>query len=145
MSIARAKAAREKKEKKQADHLQLKVLKPGDALNYCNFGDTVSLHYVGYLEDGTCFDNSYSRSQPIYFILGAGQVIRAFEQALSVMSRGEKVKIVVPPEDGYGDKGYPPIIPPRSTLVYEIELIGFSSVGQAERLHREKKAQQDAT
>jgi FK506-binding protein 1 len=96
-------------------------------------------HYIGYLEDGTCFDHSYQRGQPLYFILGAGQVIPALEMVFPTMSRGEKARIVIPAEYGYGDKGYPPIIPPKAILLYELELITFSSVGTAERELRERK------
>lgn len=96
-------------------------------------------HYITYLEDGTCIDNSLNRGQPLYFILGAGQVIPALEMVFPTLSRGEKAKIVIPPEYGYGEKGYPPLIPPKATLLYEIELVTFSSVGHAERLLRERK------
>lgn len=97
-------------------------------------------HYVAYLEDGTCIDNSLQRGQPLYFILGAGQVIPALEMIFPTLSRGERAKIVVPPEYGYGEKGYPPLIPPKATLLYEVELVTFSSVGYAERQLRERKA-----
>ncbi len=96
-------------------------------------------NYIAYLEDGTCFDNTFTRGQPIYFILGASQVIPAFEMVVPQMSRGSHGKIVVPPEYAYGDKGYPPIIPPKATLLFEIEVSSFSSVGSAERLLRERK------
>eukprot|EP01034_Spumella_vulgaris_P027626 gene27627-34373_t len=68
-----------------------------------------------------------------------------WEDILPILSRGEKARITLPSEYGYGDKGYPPIIPPKAVLTFEIELIGFSSVGNAERLNREKKALAAAT
>mmetsp|Transcript_4238 Transcript_4238/g.5822 ORF Transcript_4238/g.5822 Transcript_4238/m.5822 type:complete len:141 (+) Transcript_4238:6-428(+) len=119
----------------------LKIIHPGDAVNFPRHGDSVAVNYAGFLEDGSCFDNTYNRGQPIYFILGAKQVIAAWEDVLPVLSRGEKARIVVPPELGYGDRGYPPIIPPRATLTFEIELMTFTSVGHVERLHRERKLQ----
>lgn len=66
-------------------------------------------------------------------------MIPALEMIFPTLSRGEKAKIVIPPEYGYGDKGYPPLIPPKATLLYEIELVTFSSVGHAERLLRERQ------
>lgn len=86
------------------------------------------------------FDNSLNRGKPLYFILGAGQVIPALEMVIPLLSRSQKAKIVVPPDYGYGERGYPPIVPPKATLLYELELITFSSVGTTERLLRERKA-----
>lgn len=135
-----AKLTEEKSKQKDIEKLfQLKVVKPGDAANFPKFGDSVAINYIAYLEDGTCIDNSLARGMPLNFILGAGQVIAALELVLLSLSRGERARIVVPPEYGYGDKGYPPIIPPKSVLLYEIELVTFSSVGSAEKILREKK------
>mmetsp|Transcript_5229 Transcript_5229/g.11567 ORF Transcript_5229/g.11567 Transcript_5229/m.11567 type:complete len:151 (-) Transcript_5229:1087-1539(-) len=119
--------------------LDLKILKPGDAVNFPKQGDSVSVHYKGFLQDGTCIDDSFERGQPVYFILGAEQVLKGFEVVLPVLSRGEKAKITLTPDLAYGDKGYPPIIPPKSTLIFEIELLTFSSIGHAERRTREKR------
>lgn len=96
-------------------------------------------HYSAYLEDGTCFDNSVNRGQPLYFVLGAGQIIAGIEMVLPILSRGAVARLVVPFEYGYGERGYPPIVPPKSILLYEIELITFSSVGNEERLLRERR------
>jgi len=126
MALARSRVFQEQQEKeaneKSVEKLfQLKVVKAGDAVNFPKPGDTVCLHYIAYLEDGTAFDNSFNRGQPIYFILGAGQVISALEMVVPTLSRGSRARIVIPPEHGYGDRGYPPIIPPKATLLYEIE------------------------
>eukprot|EP01036_Dinobryon_divergens_P031987 gene31988-41486_t len=144
MSLSRAKAVRDAEElfKFIEKKYSLTVLKPGDAVNFPKMGDSIAVNYIGYLDDGSCFDNSYKRGQALYFILGAEQVIPAWEEVLPILSRGEKARIVVPPELAYGDKGYPPIIPARATLTFEIELMTFTSVGLVERLHREKKAAQ---
>jgi FK506-binding protein 1 len=75
--------------------LDLKILKPGDAVNFPKQGDSVSVHYKGFLEDGTCIDDSFERGQPVYFVLGAEQVLKGFEVVLPVLSRGEKARITL--------------------------------------------------
>ena len=99
------------------------------ALNHPKMGDSVAIHYTAYLLDGTMIDNSYNRGLPIHFVLGGEQVIPGFEQVLPSMSKGQKSKVTVPPEIAYGDVGYPPIIPPNATIVYELELLSFTSIG----------------
>ncbi len=86
-------------------------------------GDKISVHYIGMLEDGTVFDNSYDRKFPIQFFIGQGQVIKAWDEGLLSMNIGGKRKLIVPPHLGYGDVGAPPTIPPKSTLIFEVELI----------------------
>lgn len=86
-------------------------------------GDTLSAHYVGALENGTVFDNSYSRGQPIQFVLGSGQLIKGWELGLVGMKEGGKRRLVVPPELGYGRSGAGGVIPPNATLIFEIELV----------------------
>lgn len=145
MALARAKQFQHEQELKQHEQkrieqlFQLKIVQPGDAVNFPKHGDSICIHYSAYLEDGTCFDNSWNRGQPINFILGSKQVIEAIELILPMLSRGEKARIVIPSEYGYGEKGYPPIIPPNTTLVYEVQLITFSSVGHIEKVLREKR------
>lgn len=86
-------------------------------------GDVLHMHYTGKLEDGTEFDSSLSRNQPFDFTLGAGQVIKGWDQGLLGMCEGEKRKLVIPSDMGYGEKGAPPKIPGGATLVFEVELI----------------------
>lgn len=83
--------------------------------------------------------NSYDRGQPIFFIYGGGHVIPGWEEVLPVISLHEIARITLPPEMAYGMKGYPPIIPPLTTLTYIIELLSFTSVGVEEAYHREKR------
>lgn len=85
-------------------------------------GDTVAVHYIGTLQDGTEFDNSKKRGQPFEFTVGAGQVIKGWEEGLLGMKVGGQRILVIPPEKAYGQNGIGPI-PPNATLVFAIELI----------------------
>ena len=89
-------------------------------------GHTVSVHYTGTLTDGSKFDSSLDRGQPFQFKLGAGQVIRGWDQGVAGMKVGGKRKLTIPPDMAYGAAGFPPVIPPNSTLVFEVELLGVS-------------------
>ena len=89
-------------------------------------GQTVIVHYTGWLEDGTKFDSSVDRDEPFSFPLCVGYVIRGWDEGVVGMKIGGKRKLTVPPELGYGDKGAGNIIPPDATLVFEIELIEIS-------------------
>jgi peptidylprolyl isomerase len=86
-------------------------------------GATVTVHYVGRLLDGTVFDSSVARDQPMQFAVGTGRMIRGFDEAVQDMRKGEKRTIILPPELGYGDRGAQGVIPPNAYLVFEIELL----------------------
>src|ERR1700733_12944127 len=85
-------------------------------------GDTVVVHYTGWLPDGKKFDSSVDRDDPFRFVLGAGEVIQGWDEGVATMQVGDKVRLTIPPEKAYGAQGYPGAIPPNATLIFEVEL-----------------------
>lgn len=88
-------------------------------------GELVSVHYTGWFTSGQKFDSSVDRNEPFQFVLGAGMVIAGWDLGVAAMKIGDKVKLTLPPELAYGRRGYPGAIPPDSTLVFEVELLGI--------------------
>jgi peptidylprolyl isomerase len=86
-------------------------------------GNTISVHYTGWLEDGTKFDSSRDRGEPIEFVLGEGRVIAGWEQGLIGMKAGGIRKLTIPPDLGYGARGLRNYIPPNAALIFEVELL----------------------
>jgi len=89
-------------------------------------GQMVSVHYTGWLTDGTKFDSSVDRGQPFEFCIGQGQVIRGWDEGVMSMKIGGKRKLTIPPELGYGARGAGGVIPPNATLIFEVELLGLN-------------------
>ena len=93
--------------------------------DFPSIGSTVSVHYTGKLVDGTIFDSSYQRNKPISFVLGKGQVIEGWDEGLLKMAKGGSGKFVIPSNLAYGENGAGGIIPPNSTLIFDLELVDF--------------------
>ena len=108
-----------------AADLQIETLTTGDGA-VAEAGMRASVHYEGRLEDGEVFDASRPRGQAFSFTIGAGQVIRGWEQGVEGMKVGETRRLTIPPELGYGAAGAGGVIPPNATLVFEIELLDVS-------------------
>src|SRR5271165_257376 len=86
-------------------------------------GQRVTVHYVGTLTDGSKFDSSRDRGKGFCFTLGKGEVIQGWDRGVAGMRIGELRKLTIPASMGYGARGYPPVIPPNATLVFEVELL----------------------
>jgi FKBP-type peptidyl-prolyl cis-trans isomerase len=106
-----------------ASGLKYQVLKVGNGA-VATAGQTVTVHYTGWLTDGTKFDSSVDRGQPFQFTLGAGQVIKGWDEGVAGMKVGEQRTLTIPPDLGYGDRGAGGVIPPNATLVFDVELLG---------------------
>ncbi|MBY0547082.1 MAG: FKBP-type peptidyl-prolyl cis-trans isomerase [Candidatus Obscuribacterales bacterium] len=87
-------------------------------------GQLVTVHYTGWLVNGNKFDSSVDRGQPFQFTLGKGEVIKGWDEGVATMKVGGKRKLTIPSALGYGPSGMPPTIPPDSTLLFDVELLG---------------------
>ncbi len=103
--------------------LMYSVVTEGDGNGSPQMGQSVTVHYTGTLLDGTKFDSSVDRGTPATFDIG--KVIEGWNEALMAMTKGEKRILIIPPQLGYGEKGYPGVIPPNAFLVFEVELLDF--------------------
>jgi len=86
-------------------------------------GDKVKVHYSGFLVDGKMFDSSVERGQPFDLMIGKGMVIKGWDEGLTYFREGEKGQLIIKPELGYGERGYPPVIPANSTLIFDVEIV----------------------
>lgn len=106
----------------QQEKIKIEVLKEGSGVEIKN-GDKAAMHYTGVLENGQKFDSSLDRGQPFEFVLGVGQVIKGWDMGVLGMKVGGKRKLTIPYEFAYGEAGIPGVIPPKSTLIFEVELL----------------------
>lgn len=104
--------------------LQYVELKVGDG-KVAAAGQSVKVHYTGWLTDGKKFDSSVDRGEPFVFPLGGGHVIKGWDEGVAGMKIGGKRKLIIPSKLGYGDRGAGGLIPPGATLVFEVELLGI--------------------
>jgi len=109
-----------------ANELQIEKVLENECDTKSQKGDQLKMHYTGTLSDGTKFDSSLDRGEPFAFQLGVGQVIRGWDQGLEDMCPGDKRKLVIPSELGYGKDGAGDVIPPDATLHFDVELIEIS-------------------
>ena len=105
-------------------NLQMEFLKLGKGKSP-QPGNTVQVHYTGWLTDGTKFDSSVDRNEPFEFVIAGNQVIQGWDEGVARMRVGDKVKLTLPSEFAYGDGGYPGAIPPKATLIFEVELLAI--------------------
>ena len=104
--------------------LQIEDLKVGEGTEVKS-GDNISIHYLGTLENGTKFDSSYDRGEPFEVKIGVGYVIAGWDQGVIGMKVGGKRKLTIPYNLAYGEMGIPGTIPPKATLIFEVELMGI--------------------
>ena len=90
-------------------------------------GARVKVHYTGKLTDGTVFDSSVTRGQPLEFQVGVGQVIRGWDEGICQLQKGQKAILTCPPDYAYGERGAGGVIPPNATLTFEVEVIDFTN------------------
>ena len=107
------------------EEMKVEILQNGDGAE-ATAGQNVSVHYTGWLTDGTKFDSSVDRGQAFNFPLGGGRVIKGWDEGVAGMKIGEKRRLTIPPHMGYGARGAGAAIPPNATLVFEVELLGLS-------------------
>ena len=105
--------------------LRYQILQKGNGAK-AEKGNKVSVHYKGQLADGTVFDSSYKRNQPLDFQVGVGQVIAGWDEGICLLNVGDKARLVIPSDLGYGSAGAGGVIPPDATLVFDVELMGVN-------------------
>lgn len=103
--------------------LKIERTQAGDGTNFPSVGDKVTIHYTGTLENGKKFDSSRDRGSPFQCVIGVGQVIKGWDEGIPQLSIGEKAVLTIPGHKAYGDRGFPGLIPPNATLIFDVELL----------------------
>ena len=104
-------------------NVKIDRISPGDGATFPKTGDLVTIHYTGTLENGQKFDSSVDRGSPFQCNIGVGQVIKGWDVGIPKLSVGEKSRLTIPGPYAYGPRGFPGLIPPNSTLVFDVELL----------------------
>eukprot|EP00997_Jenningsia_sp_PLL12_P010342 NODE_7567_length_449_cov_43.625000_g6729_i0.p1 GENE.NODE_7567_length_449_cov_43.625000_g6729_i0~~NODE_7567_length_449_cov_43.625000_g6729_i0.p1 ORF type:complete len:119 (+),score=12.17 NODE_7567_length_449_cov_43.625000_g6729_i0:34-357(+) len=105
--------------------VEVAITQPGQGSAKPAKGQKVKVHYTGKLTNGNVFDSSVQRGEPLEFQLGVGQVIRGWDEGIAQLTKGAKATLICSPDYAYGPNGFPPVIPPNATLVFDVELIDF--------------------
>lgn len=105
--------------------VDVEILSSGNKEEYPTSGQTVTVHYTGTLQNGKKFDSSKDRNKPFVFKLGAGQVIKGWDEGFKKLSIGDKARLTISSDFAYGAAGIKGVIPPNATLIFEVELISF--------------------
>merc|ERR1712000_199094 len=117
--------------------VEVETLQPGDGKNYPKQGDYLTMHYTGTLKsDGTKFDSSVDKQRPFKFNIGVQQVIKGWDRGVIKMSLGEKARLDISSDYGYGAAGAGGVIPPHADLIFEVELLAINGVFPESELHR---------
>lgn len=106
--------------------VEVETITPGDGRTFPKRGQHVTVHYTGTLTDGKKFDSSRDRGKPFKFKLGIGEVIKAWDEGVAQMSLGQRAKLTCSPDYAYGEKGFGQVIPPNSTLIFDVELLSVA-------------------
>lgn len=114
---------------KTASGLQYWDIKVGTG-PVANDGDHIKVHYTGWLTSGKKFDSSVDAHQPFELTLGKGDVIKGWDEGIAGMKVGGKRQLRIPPDLAYGDKGYPGVIPPNATLIFDVQLLAVTPAGK---------------
>ncbi|VDL85738.1 unnamed protein product [Schistocephalus solidus] len=105
--------------------VDIEVLNPGNGTTMPKAGQKVEVHYTGTLTNGKKFDSSRDRGKPFQFTVGKGEVIKGWDEGLMKMSVGERAKLTISPDYAYGARGVQGVIPPNSTLIFDVELLAI--------------------
>lgn len=109
-----------------ADAVTMDKIIEGDGKTIPKPGSLVTLDYIGYLEDGSKFDSTIERGKPFVFRVGCGEVLTGWDEGIVQMSKGERTKLTMPSSLAYGSTGFPGLVPPDTTIVFEVTLLDVS-------------------